>query len=78
MWDWLEVATEWRKGVFAVNGDAPTCYRKREMHLYSETLNRSVTADLRRLTFDISGRRRAQPFDCPLDGRVRRLAAVSA
>ena len=23
------------------------------------------------LTFDISGRRRAQPFDCPLDGRVR-------
>ena len=55
MWDWLEVATEWRKGVFAVNGDAPTCYRKREMHLYSETLNRSVTADLRRLTFDITG-----------------------
>ena len=26
----------------------------------------------RRLTFDISGGRRAQPFDCPLDGRVRR------
>lgn len=25
------------------------------------------------LTFDISGRRRAQPFDYPLDGRVRRL-----
>ena len=23
-------------------------------------------------TFDISGRRRAQPFDCPLDGRVSR------
>ena len=25
------------------------------------------------LTFDISGRRRAQPFDCPLDGRVSAL-----
>ena len=29
-------------------------------------------ARVRHLTFDISGRRRAQPFDCPLDGRVRR------
>ena len=28
---------------------------------------------MRRLTFDISGRRRAQPFDCPLDGRVSAL-----
>ena len=34
---------EWRQGALAVNGDAPTCYRRREMHLYSETLNRSVT-----------------------------------
>ena len=25
------------------------------------------------LTIDISGRQRAQPFDCPLDGRVRAL-----
>ena len=27
------------------------------------------------LTFDMSGRRRAQPFGCPLDGRVRALLA---
>ena len=58
--------------MLAVYREAPTCYRRHEMHLYSETLNRNVTGDLRRLTFDISGRRRAQPFDCPLDGRVRR------
>ena len=32
-----------------------------------------VHRSLRRLTFDISGRRRAQPFDCPLDGMVRAL-----
>ena len=29
---------EWVQGVLAVNEDAPTLYRKRKRHLYSETL----------------------------------------
>ena len=36
-----------------------------------------VAEYLRRLTFDISGRQRAQPFDCPLDGRVRRRPSAT-
>ena len=36
-----------------------------------------AAAYLRSLTFDISGRRRAQPFDCPLDGRVRRRPSAT-
>jgi hypothetical protein len=33
---------------------------------------RCVHSPGRRLTFDLSGRRRAQPVDCPLEGMVRR------
>ena len=39
---------------------------------YCRATTRRLVLEFRRLTFDISGRRRAQPFDCPLDGRVRR------
>ena len=43
------------------SGDArtQTCYRKRQMHLHSELLLRSVWGDLRRLTFDLRGGWRA-------------------
>ena len=38
----------------------------------------SVIGEVECLTFDISGRRRAQPFDCPLDGRVGRQTGGQA
>ena len=39
------------------SGDAQTqsCYRKRQMHSHSELPVRSVSGDLRRLTFELSG-----------------------
>ena len=43
------------------------------MHLHSELLCGCVLGDFRRLTFDMRGAQKAQPFAHPLDGRVRRL-----
>ena len=60
-----------REHLLALDAATPNCCQKRQMHLHSELLRGCLPGDLRRLTFDISGRRRAQPFDCPLDGRVR-------
>ena len=70
MWAWLEEA-ERRQAALALNGGAPTFRRKHLVHLNSEPLSSHVFGEFRRLTFDMRGAQKAQPFGHPLDGRVR-------
>ena len=62
-----------REHVCAVDAATPNCCQERQTHLHSGLLSGRVPGDLRRLTFDMRGAQKAQPFGHPLDGRVRRL-----